>query len=279
MSTKLRVGLVVAEVRRGLREHDPLLAAAGLTAYLALGAVPLLALAGRISTWLVGGGEVRATGQAAARYLPSHLDLAQAAQTLASGAAQLSWGAAIAAIVVASLLSERIVRTLARFSPASTRRRLALRGRVCTVVLVAVVTVGVLFLVLAGRPLLLHDFGNGTGSRLFGIWLAFVVGWFPGSALLTVVYRFFAPAPLRWGSAAVGATVAASWLTGQSLGYVLVLRFVGRGIGSAYGGSAVAGTVAAMLFLIYLQAVVFVLGCLLAVAIEATRNRPCASSA
>jgi uncharacterized BrkB/YihY/UPF0761 family membrane protein len=270
---------VVAVTREALSRHDALLAAAGLTCYVALGAVPLLALSGRIVSLLIGSHDVTQSGAAAARYLPRHLDLAPAARAVAAGATRLPWGGAVAALVIVSLLSEGVVRVLARFCPPVTRRRLALRGRICTVVLIALTVLAVLLIATVGRPLLQHDFGSGVGPRLFGIWLAFVIGWVAGAILLTAVYRTFPPQRLRWSSALIGGGVAASWLSGQSLGYVLVLRFVGGGIGRAYAGSSVAGTVAAILFLTYLQAVVFVLGFLLSEAVDTVRDRPCASSA
>ena len=127
------------------------------------------------------------------------------------------------------------------------------------------VTVGLL------RPLLENPFGTGLGARLLGIFVAFNLLFFAVFFSLLLVYRLFASTPLRRGPLTFAAFAAASWIAGQTLGYVVAIRVV-SGFANAFGGYAPAAEVAALSFLIYLQHLIFVFGYLLALVLHEERD-------
>lgn len=269
---RARAVAVAARLRALLREHDLPLAAAGLTFYGALGVVPLVLVSGRCASALVGAARVRDTGAAAARYLPDGLTVADGSRRLAAAAAGLGWEGLLLALVVVSLAAEGLARSLSRLYPAP--RRPAWRARLLALPLCVLGIVTAVLAAVGARPLLDTSFGTGWGARLFGGWLAFVIGWAWASAALTVLYRSFPAQTLPWRSVAAGAGAAGSWVVGQALGYVFVLRGVGSGVSAAFGGLSTAGTVAALLFLLYLENLVVLAGYALATALSLTRRQP-----
>lgn len=253
-------------LRRRAARSDLMVVAAAMTTFAVFGLVPLLAIGVRISAALIGSGEVRETAAGIAKYVPGPLGLDRHVLDFAAAAARAPWWTIAVALLPISLYAEGIVRCLERFSRADETVGRTLRGRLLTPVLVGYAIVVVVLLVGVVRPLF-GGLGEGTGGRLLGVFVAFNLLFFPLFAGLLVVYRFFASTPLRRGPLLAGAFVAASWLAGQLLGYVLAVRFVG-GFDNAFGGYAPAATVAAFAFLIYLEHLVFLLGYLLALVLH-----------
>lgn len=245
------------------QRSDLVLVAAAMTAYAVLGFVPLLAIGLRVGAALFGPERVVSTGDQLARFLPGPLGIDVAVRTLARTATSISWWSVLVAVLPTSLYAEGTVRCLERFSRQPERRSRTLRGRLLTIPLTLVTALAVVLAVTVLRPLLEGTFGTGTGARLLGVFVAFCVLWAGATGVLCLVYRTFASTPLRLGPLLVGAASAGSWLAGQSLGYVLALRLIGN-VARAYGGYAPAGAIAAIVFLMYLDHVVVLLGYLLA---------------
>lgn len=246
---------------------DLMVVAAAMTAYAAIGLVALLAVALRVTAAFIGPDDVREMASALAAFVPGPLGLDQAVTDLTAGAVRMSWWAVLGAVLPVSLYAEGTVRCLQRFSVACERTSRTVRGRLLTVPVVLVAALAVVIAATVLRPLLDGPLGTGTGPRLLGVFLAFVILW-PGlTAVLCLVYRLFTSTALRPVPLVVGAAAAGSWLAGQTLGYVLTLRFVSR-FAAPYGDYAVAGAVAALTFLLYLNHLVVLLGYLLALALH-----------
>lgn len=240
-----------------------MLVAAAMTAYALIGLVPLLAIGVRVSAALVGRGAVADAASSLAGYLAGPLPLDEGVRAVAAGAARASWWTVLLALLPVSLYAEGTVRALERFSRARETRSRTLRGRLLTVPAVLIAALAVVLAVTLLRPLIDGPFGTGRPARLLGILVAFVVLWAGFTALLAFIYRLGATTPVRPPALLAAAAAAGSWLAGQSLGYVLVLRLVGD-VGRPYGGAVIAGTVGAVTFLLYLDHVVVLLGYLLA---------------
>ena len=246
--------------------------AAALTCYATFGLVPLLAIGVRGASWFFGAGEVRETAHGLAGFLhgPLHLDADVIA--FARTAAHAPWWTLLVALVPVSLYAEGTVRSLERFSRAPERRSRTVRGRALTPVFVLLAVVFVAVTVGLLRPLLTDPFGHGLGARLLGIFIAFNVLFFGVFGALLLVYRLFGSTPLRRGPLAFAAFAAASWIAGQTLGYVVAIRAV-SGFANAFGRYAPAAEVAALAFLIYLQHLILVFGYLLALTLHEESGR------
>jgi uncharacterized BrkB/YihY/UPF0761 family membrane protein len=262
---------IVPLLRTRARRSDVMVVAAALTCYAAFGVVPLLAIAVRLASWWLGAPAVIATVQDLAAFVhgPLHLDTELVA--FARGAAHARWWTALIALVPVSLYAEGTVRGLERFSRSPERVSRTLRGRALTPVFVGLATLFTVVTVGLLRPLLTDPFGSGLGPRLLGVFIAFNLLYFAAFGSLLLVYRLFASTPLRRGPLAFAAFAAASWISGQSLGYLVAIRHVG-GFARAFGGYAPAAEVAALAFLIYLQHLIFVGGYLLALVVHEERD-------
>ena len=258
---------VFGDLRRSAQRSDVMVVAAAMTCYAVFGLVPLMAIGTRVASGLYGAGRVVGAARDLARYLGGPLGVDHAVVGFAQAATTASWWTVLLALLPVSLYTEGTVRSLERFSRAPEQHSRVLRGRLLTPVLVVL---GTVFVVLGSgplRPLLENPFGRGTGARLLGIFVGFNLLFFAVFGSLLLVYRLFASTPLRRGPLALGAFGAASWISGQLLGYTLALRFVG-GFDHAFGTYAPAGRVAALAFLVYLEHLVFVLGYLLALVLH-----------
>lgn len=241
--------------------------AAALTCYAAFGLIPLLAIATRISAWWFGADRVVTTASGVAGFVHGPLGLGREVVAFARQAARAPWWSVLVAVVPVSLYAEGTVRSLERFSRAPEHRSRTLRGRLLTPVFIVLVTLFVAVTVGLLRPLLFDPFGQGVGARLLGVFVGFNLVFFAVFGSLLVIYRFFASTRLRRGPLTIAAFAAASWIAGQTLGYVVALRLI-SGFDNAFGGYAPAAEVAALSFLIYLQHLIFVFGYLLALALH-----------
>lgn len=261
-------------VARSLRSHagrsDAMVVAAALTCFAAFGMVPLLAIGVRVAAWCFGTPAAVATAQGLARFVPGPLGLNREVVVFAGHAARTPWWTTLVALVPVSLYTEGTVRCLQRFSVVPEQVSRTVRGRALTPVFVALAVLFVGVTVGALRPLLDHPFGSGLGPRLLGILIAFNVLFFGAFGTLLIVYRYFTSTPVRRGPLLFAAFAAASWIAGQTLGYVLAVRLVG-GFAHAFGGYAPAAEVTALAFLIYLQYLILVFGYLLALVLHEER--------
>ncbi len=214
------------DVKGRLRRHDLPLYAAGVTFYAVVAAVPLLLVGVWLAGLLTGQASVRSEMQQAAAGLPVPVD--EAVRWLAERGSRLPSLAALAALVPAGLYGEGLVRAFARLSPDVVRAR-ALRGRLVTVVLVALSPGLVLLAALTATSL-------PDRPRWLSVYLLFVLTWIGASVLLALAYRLLTPASpgpyaLAWSAAGAGSFVA-----GFGLGFLLFLE-LGIPIGPAYGGA------------------------------------------
>jgi len=259
-------------VVRGVRGHDLALYAAGVTFYAAVGVVPLLLIALYLAGLVVGPETVRMLAEELAALLPMNLGAQDAARTLARAGSTLQPLAALAALVPASLYGEGLVRAFDRLSVRGDRGRRSLRGRLGSLVLVAVSPL----LLLAGLSAssgLVRLLGTGTGPRLLGVYLAFLVGWLSISLLLALAYRGLAPErpgrrALAWGALGTG-----SVLSGTCLGYVLFLG-IRLPVGEAYGGAVPVAAAAVSGLWLYLLHALVLLGYVTTLCLASRRGHP-----
>ena len=255
-----------------VRGHDVALYAAGVTFYAAVGAVPLLLLSVYLAGLVVGPELVRGLANGLAALLPSNLGAESAARALADSGSRLGVVEALAAFLPASLYGEGLVRAFDRLSLAGERGRRSLRGRLGSLVIVALSPV-LLLAGLAATDGLTRALGDGSGARLLGVYLAFLVGWLVISTLLAVAYGGLAPErpgsrALAWGALGTG-----SMLSGTSLGYVLFLG-IELPLGAAYGGSQMLAAVAVTGLWLYLLHVLLLLGYLTTLSLAARGGHP-----
>ena len=257
---------------RCTRGHDLALYAAGVTFYAAVGAVPLLLLSLFLAGLVVGQETVLMLASELAALLPMNLGAEDAARSLAEAGSELQPLAALAAFVPASLYGEGLVRAFDRLSVSGERGRRSLRGRVGSLVLVAVSPV-LLLAGLAATSGLTRLLGTGTGARLLGVYLAFLVGWLSISLLLALAYRGLAPErpgsrALAWGALGTG-----SMLSGTSLGYVLFLG-IELPIGEAYGGAVPIAAAAVSGLWLYLLHMVVLVGYVTTLCLQTRAGHP-----
>ncbi|HSK97821.1 MAG TPA: YhjD/YihY/BrkB family envelope integrity protein [Euzebyales bacterium] len=251
---------VAADTARRARRQDLMLIAAGLTFYAGIAIVPLLLL-GLYGAGLVLDPErVMTLVDRLAQYAPA-AGAARFLRALGDAGPNLGPPALLASVVTDSTYGEGLLRAVDTLEGAQRPQR-TLMGRLRVLPYLGVFPVVTLLGLIA--VLVLPDrLGEGVSGRALGIYLTFWVGWLSATALLMVLYRLFAARTLRWAAIAWGSLAAGSFLTGMSLGWVLVLRF-GLTIGRAFGGSELIGHI--VLFTVYLLfvQVVLLLGYLLA---------------
>ena len=249
---------LAGDVRVTLVGHDIWLIAGGLTFYAGIAVVPLVLLGLWLAGLAVGAATVRDLALQLAEYAPESLGLSRGLRELAEIGPTLGLLAAVAALVPATSYGEGLVRAFDRLGGRLRSERRAWRGRLRSLVLLAVLPgITMLGLVgLAALPELVR--GHGVGALLLGLYATFWVGWISSSLLMAATYRGFAPEPmgaraLFWGCSATG-----SFLTGMSLAWVAILEF-DLEFARAYGGAEpVAAVVLAALYLFLVQLVVLI---------------------
>jgi membrane protein len=257
---------------RATRGHDLALYAAGVTFYSAIGVVPLLLLAVWSSGLIVGADTVRELAHSLTMKLPRNLGAEAAADAVADSGSRLGIGAALAALVPATLYGEGLVRAFDRLSVRGDRGRRSMRGRVGSLVLVAVSPV-LLLVGISTTSWLTSALGDGVGPRLLGIYLAFLVGWLSIGALLALAYRWLAPERPGPRALAWGALGTASIVSGTCLGWVLFLG-IRIPLGQAYGGSTAIAAAAVSFLWLYLLHLIVLLGYVTTLRLAARAGHP-----
>jgi len=260
------------DVARSTRGHDLALYSAGVSFYAAVGVVPLLLLALYLSSLLVGADTVHHLADVLAARLPSNLGARAAAEALASTGIRLQPGAAVAALVPATLYGEGLVRAFDRLSVRGDRGRRSVRGRLGSLVIVAASPV-LLLVGLATTSAFTRALGDGTAPRLLGIYLAFLVGWLTIGVLLIFAYRGLAPERPCRRALLWGALGTASVVSGTSLGWVLFLG-IRIPLAQAYGGSTPIAAAAVSLLWLYLLHALVLLGYVTTLRLDARRGHP-----
>lgn len=260
------------DVGRSTRGHDLALYAAGVTFYAAVAVVPLLLLSVFLAGLLAGQQTVMAMARDLSALLPRNLGAQDAANALVDAGGRLGVGTALAAFVPASLYAEGLVRAFDRLSVRGERGRRTLRGRLGSLVIVAMSPL-LLLAGLAATSGLTNRLGEGTGARLLGVYFAFLVGWLVISTPLAFAYRALAPErpgrrALAWGALGTG-----SVLSGFCLGFVLFLG-IEIPLDRAYGESVPLAAAAVSLLWLYLLHLLVLVGYVATLRLAARRGRP-----
>lgn len=268
--TRLR-GLA-RDVSGSLRGHDIPLYAAGLTFYSAVALIPLLLLAIGLATMVLGGGTVARLGAGLATVAPDRHGVSAAIRDLAARPATNGAITLVGSILVASLYGEGLVRALDRLSRHPERRHLGLRGRLMSPMLIVLVAV-LLACALAVSAQVPRPRSGSLSSSVLAVYLSFLIGWAGATVLLLLVYRAFSAERPGAGALVWGSLAAGSWLSGQTLGFVLVLALP-LDLGRVFAGSDALGAAAIVGFWLYFSHVVMLVGYLLVVRLDARHGNP-----
>ncbi len=271
MSTAARLRALAGDVVQGLRGHDLLLYAAGLTFYAAIALIPLLLAALALAQLVLGEGTVNALTLAVTELVPQRVRGDVSPERLADIAARLALPGLVPVFLVATLYGEGLVRALDRLSVHQRTAVRGLRGRALTPVLIAVATI-VLVVGLAAAAALVRALGEGLGPQLLGAVLGFLLGWLALTLLLVITYRAFSPERLLPRAVLYGAATASAATAAAGQVLALVLR-VGPDPGSAFGGSPQLGIAALVASFLYYCHVVVLLGYVLAAQVHARDGR------
>lgn len=242
---------------RDLRGYDLTLYSAALTFYAIIAVIPLLLVAVWVLGVVVGPDSVRQLSGRLTGVAPSALGFAGELKALTSVGTELGGVSLAAAVITGTTYGEGFVRVFERLYRDVDRPHKALRGRLLSLPpLVAFpLFVGAGLTVAAA---LTRYFGKGTGSVLLGAFLAFCIGWAASTLGVVLLYRLFGPVPHGTAALWLGSAAAASFLTGMSEGWLLLLSLP-VDLGRAYGGSrtvAGAAAFAAWLFLVHFTLIV-----------------------
>jgi membrane protein len=271
VSTAAGLRGLVHDVQGRVRGHDLPLCAAGVTFYATLGVVPLVLLALFLSGQVAGEQTVRRLAAGLTRLLPDELGAQSAARFLSVSGTSMGWLAALGALLPASLYGEGLVRAFGRFSDGARRSR-SLHGRIGSLVVVSM-SPALLLAGLGAARALSGALGEGPGSRLLGIYFAFLVGWLSITPVLVFAYRALSPErpctrALLWGGAGTG-----SFLSGTCLGFVFFLS-LGLDFGGAYGGSLGLATASAAVGWLFVLHVIVLLGFVTTLALDDRGGHP-----
>lgn len=260
------------DVVRCTRGHDLALYAAGVTFYAAIGVVPLLLLSVFLAGLLIGEQPVASMADELVGLLPERLGVREAAMALVASGGRLTVPTAVAAFVPASLYGEGLVRAFDRLSVRGERGRRTLRGRLGSVVIVAVSPV-LLLVGLAATSGLSRGLGSGTGAALLGTYCAFLVGWVVIGVMLVFAYRGLAPQRPGLRALLWGAFGTSSIVSGFCLGYLLFLGIEVPVVGP-YGGSEPLAAAAVTLLWLYLLHVLVLVGYVATLRLAARQGHP-----
>lgn len=245
------------DVHDRLRGHDFFLISAGVTFYAAIALVPSLLVAVKILSGVVGRERVLSLGGSVGQALPAAQHAGDVVLTLVRTSLDVTWVAAVVALVPATVYGEGLRRGFARVSvrypdpaPPGVRGRVgAWRVRVAALPLLLLAPVGLLA-VLEVAPFLARRFGTGevTESAL-AFYVALNVDWLVVSPVLVYVYRVLGPVRPSWKASVWGAYATGAFVSGFLQGFVVFLA-IPVDLGAPFGGlTQVGGAVAVCLWL------------------------------
>lgn len=231
------------DVRAAVRGHDLTLIAAGTTFYLAIAVVPMVLVAIRLASLLVGPARILHLGLELAHRLPATLGADRVTRAMVEAGSHLTWMRALLSLIPASLYGEGLRRAFQRLSPQeSSGVRTAWKGRAIALPLLTVSPLLTVAVLVVGTEIT-SRVGTGVGGTLLGGYLAFLSAWILVSLTLVLLYRALAPDRPRVPALLLGAFGTGSFVAGFLIGFAIFLQ-IPLQIGSAYGGFAGAGAVA-----------------------------------
>ena len=253
--------LLPARTAQALRGTDLALMGAGVTFYAALSAVPLLIVAARLATAVVGIDRIRTLAETLSRALPSALGADRVAEQVVVQAGTVPWLVAAVCVLPATLYGEglrRAFRAVDAHNRATTERMTGWRGRAALLPLLAVTPL-LLLAILSLTPLLARLFSGGSAPTALGVYIALNVDWIVLALPLAYTFRVVAPDPPPLRAAVLGALATAAFLSGFLQGFVLFLSLP-IDLGAPFGGAAAVGAVLALLLWLWLLHLVVLVG-------------------
>ncbi len=246
-------------VRTQLRRQDLLLHGAAVTFYAAIAGVPLLMLAVRLATLLVGADRVRYLATTLERALPDSSGAGPVIRTVIDQAAGTSWFVALFAAFAASLYGEGLRRAYASLARVA-ERRTGWRGRLAVLPVLAVAPL-LLLAVLGITPWLatLFDDDGTPGPVALGVYVALNVDWIVVSVPLAWSFRVVSPDPPPWRLAIIGGFTTGAFVSGFLQGFTLFL-WLPIDLGAPFGGNQAVGGWTAVLLWVWLLHLVVLLG-------------------
>jgi membrane protein len=248
---------VVPETRALLGRHDLFLLGAGVTFYAAVAVPPLAFLTVRLLRLLVGPELVDELVGHLTDVLPNANDADVVAEAAVAVGSRLSWWAAAACVVAATLYGEGLRRAYSRLAEVDDAAP-GLRGRLAVLPLLVVAPL-LLLAVLGTTPVLNRLAGDGLGPELFGVWLALTVNWLVLAVPLGWSFHVVAPASLPWRPAWIGGLVTAAFVSGFLQGFVVFLRLP-IDFGAPFAGASVVGATIAVLGWLWILHLVVLVG-------------------
>lgn len=251
-----RVQILIRDVRTSLRQHDVLLAAAGLTFYAVIAVVPLLLLAFWLSGLVLGAGELTSLASNASQLLGNRHGVADAVDTVARAGVRPRLTTVLTSALVAAWYGEGLSRALGRFSERTIKQPGA-RGRLGVPLLVVSTAVLLTVGLLIGRGLTLA-LGESAHPTVPRVYLAFVVVWAGLSVNVGLCYLVFGRLRLTAGTWWM-AILGASWIAGSALGFLLVASWP-INLRAPFAGSQTLGTAALVAVWLYFSHVALLTG-------------------
>jgi membrane protein len=245
------------ETRELLARHDLFLLGAGVTFYSAVAIPPLTFLTVRLLLLVVDDGLVTDLVGELSAVLPSATDGAAVADAAFTVGSRLSWWAALACVLPATLYGEGLRRAYARLAETPDEAA-GLRGRLAVVPLLVVAPL-LLLAVLGTTPVLNQLAGDGMAGVLFGVWLALTVNWLVLAVPLGWSFHVVAPGSMPWRASVLGGLVTAAFISGFLQGFVVFLRLP-LDFGAPFAGASLVGAIIAVLGWLWVLHLVVLVG-------------------
>jgi membrane protein len=252
------LGALPWAVRSQLSRQDLLLHGAAVTFYAAIAGVPMLMLAVRLATLVVGEERVRYLATTLEAALPRGSGAGPVARTVIEQAAATSWFVALFAAFAASLYGEGLRRAYGSLDRVK-ESRTGWRGRVAVLPVLAAAPL-LLLAVLGITPMLATLFSEGRpAATALGVYVALNVDWIAVSVPLAWSFRVVAPDPPSWRLALVGGFATGAFISGFLQGFTLFL-WLPIDLGAPFGGNQAVGGWTAVLLWVWLLHLVALLG-------------------
>ncbi len=247
----------VRETRQLLGRHDLFLLGAGVTFYSAVAIAPLTFLTVRLLLLVADDGLVTSLVDELTAVLPSATDGAAVADAAFTVGGRLTWWAALACALPATLYGEGLRRAYARLAETPDEAP-GLRGRLAVVPMLVVAPL-LLLAVLGTTPVLNRLAGDGLVGVVLGVWLALTVNWLVLAVPLGWSFHVVAPGSMPWRASVLGGLVTAAFLSGFLQGFVVFLRLP-IDFGAPFAGASLVGAIIAVLGWLWVLHLVVLVG-------------------
>lgn len=248
---------VARATRDRLGRHDLFLLGAGVTFYSAIAIPPLAFLTIRLLLLVADDGLVTGLVGDLAAVLPDATDGDITARATFEVGSRLTWWAALACVLPATLYGEGLRRAYAQLAETPDDAP-GLRGRLAVLPLLVVAPL-LLLAVLGTTPVLNELTGEGIGAELLGVWFALTVNWLVLAVPLGWSFHIVAPGSMPWRASVIGGLVTAAFISGFLQGFVVFLRLP-IDFGAPFAGASLVGATIAVLGWLWVLHVVVLVG-------------------